>query len=601
MICSSALPRLSRLALPVVMIFAAQLGMAQDGSTTPRPPASSSAVSPARESTAQSSLTAAPLSPAGQAATVVAGTSELSALLIDALGLYRTGHFDDAVAKYESIIAASPKSGDAYAGLARCLLKEQKITDAFAAASKGVAQVPDSPVAHSALGEVLFRKGQMHDADVEWVTAANAVKPDARAFLGIARLENSMSLYAKAKKSIERAHELDPEDPEIQRRWLGTLRRDEQIQQLERYLASLTNDDEKTRYGLERRLELLRARQEQPSRACKLVSDVQHTDARLQRMFIDANHIHGYGLMVNVNGQTARLLLDTGASGLLINKKMAERAGVKPLVQTRFEGIGDKGPMGGFVGYADSIKVGGLEFQNCLVEVSDKRSIVDDDGLIGADVFSHFLVTIDFPNEKLLLSELPKRPDEQQPKPVTLDTGDPDDPSVGPEDREADDSGKTQSNASAAKTSGPKDRYVAPEMQGYTPIFRFGHQLLITTRIGNTSPKLFLIDTGAFSNHISPDAAREVTKVHDDDHMHIHGISGSVKEVKSADKVIIQFGHLRQQNDDLISIDLTPISRSTGTEVSGILGFAMLRMLTVKIDYRDGLVDFDYKPNPWMR
>ena len=39
----------------------------------------------------------------------------------------------------------------------------------------------------------------------------------------------------------------------------------------------------------------------------------------------------------------------------------------------------------------------------------------------------------------------------------------------------------------------------------------------------------------------------------------------------------------------------------SGTEVSGILGFAMLRMLQVKIDYRDGLVDFDYKPNPWQR
>jgi hypothetical protein len=100
---------------------------------------------------------------------------------------------------------------------------------------------------------------------------------------------------------------------------------------------------------------------------------------------------------------------------------------------------------------------------------------------------------------------------------------------------------------------------------------------------------------------MSPDAAKEVTKVREDPNMHVRGVSGSVKQVKSADKVMIQFGHFRQENDDLVAFDLTPISRSTGTEVSGILGFAMLRMLTVKIDYRDGLVDFDYKPNPWMR
>jgi hypothetical protein len=33
-----------------------------------------------------------------------------------------------------------------------------------------------------------------------------------------------------------------------------------------------------------------------------------------------------------------------------------------------------------------------------------------------------------------------------------------------------------------------------------------------------------------------------------------------------------------------------------GTEVSGFLGFGMLRVLDLKLDYRDGLVDFEYDP-----
>jgi tetratricopeptide (TPR) repeat protein len=529
--------------------------------------------------------------------------SEPSTDLSDALKLYRTGRFDDAIAKYQSVLQQDPKSGEAYAGWSRCLLKQQKIAEAFEVANKGVAVAPDSSAAHSALGDMLFRKGELHDADVEWVKAANSPKPDARAFLGIGPLENSMSLYAKAKAAIDRAHELDPDDPEIQRHWFSTLRRADQIRRLEQYLAHVTNDDEKTRYSLERRLELLKARQEGPSRSCRLATNVQHTETRLERMLIDPTHLHGYGLRVAVNQQSARLLFDTGASGLLINRRMAEKAGVKPLVQNRMEGIGDNGPMNGFVGYADSIKVGGLEFQNCLVEVSEKRSIVEDDGLIGADVFSQFLVTIDFPNEKLVLGELPKRPDEQTTKPVTLDTGDPDDPSSGPEDRETEQSAKpdTKTTNVTPQSSGPKDRYVAEEMKSYTPIFRFGHELLIPTKIGSASTKLFLIDTGSVTNLISSGAAAEVTKVRGEDRVHLRGISGSVKNVKSADKVMIQFGHFRQENDDLISFDLTPISRSTGTEVSGILGFAMLRMLSVKIDYRDGLVDFEYKANPWQR
>jgi hypothetical protein len=53
---------------------------------------------------------------------------------------------------------------------------------------------------------------------------------------------------------------------------------------------------------------------------------------------------------------------------------------------------------------------------------------------------------------------------------------------------------------------------------------------------------------------------------------------------------------LRQENQNLTSFDLSHISDAIGTETSGILGFAMLRMLDVKIDYRDGLIDFNYDP-----
>lgn len=519
-----------------------------------------------------------------------------STLLTNALELYRRGKFEEAIAKYQTVLQQDAHSGDAYAGISMCLLKEEKLPEAFDAASKGVTQAPDSAAAHSALGDVLFRQGQLGEADVEWVKAANFPHSNARAYLGKSRLQASMSLYAKARKSIERAHELDPTDPDIQRRWLGTLPRAEQIRELENYLTQVSGDDPHTRYALQRRLELLRARQQEPRRSCKLVSNVQHTEMVLERLLNDPTHLHGYGLRVDVNGQKGRLLLDTGASGLLINKRMAAKAGVKELIESKVEGIGDKGPIGGFVGYADSIKIGGLEFQNCLIEVSEKRSVLEDDGLIGADVFDDFLVNIDFPNEKLILAELPKRPDEQKTTP-TLDTGDPDDSSAGPEDRAAVDSSKPKSNEqTVAQSSGPRDRYVAPEMRSYTPIFRFGHELLIPTKIGNAEPKLFLIDTGAFSNLISPQAAKAVTKVRGDDYIRVRGLNGNVKQVKTADKVVIQFAHFRQENDNLVSFDLSSISRGTGTEVSGILGFGMLRMLNIKIDYRDGLVDFDFKP-----
>ena len=131
-------------------------------------------------------------------------------------------------------------------------------------------------------------------------------------------------------------------------------------------------------------------------------------------------------------------------------------------------------------------------------------------------------------------------------------------------------------------------------MKAYTKVFRFGHNLLIPTRVGDAPPKLFLIDTGATYNTISPDAAREVTKVRSDDRMIVKGISGTVKDVYSADKAMLQFSHYRQENQDLIAFDLSGVSKATHTEVSGILGFTTLKLFTLKIDYRDGLVDFVY-------
>jgi hypothetical protein len=44
----------------------------------------------------------------------------------------------------------------------------------------------------------------------------------------------------------------------------------------------------------------------------------------------------------------------------------------------------------------------------------------------------------------------------------------------------------------------------------------------------------------------------------------------------------------------MVRFDLTNVSNAASTEISGVLGFAMLVMLEMKIDYRDGLLDFTY-------
>ncbi len=517
----------------------------------------------------------------------------------EARGLFKRGDFDGAISKYQELLRLKPKSPDAWAGMVRVYLKQKKVEQAAHTADQALA-ISDSPRIRVAHGEVLFRQGKIDEAQKEFVGVINSGYPEARAYLGQARVYRAYAMYKSAGKMIDKAHSLDPVDPDIQERWMTTLARADRIKYLEESLAGENNLDAEEREDAASYLRYLKERVKRKDQPCRLVSKVTATETPLIRLLTDPRHLRGYGLPVVLNGHKNSLMLDTGAGGILVRRGIAEKAGISKLTETKVAGIGDKGRKNAYVGIAESIRIGDLEFQNCPIEVIESRSIVDEDGLIGADVFEDFLVDIDFPNEKLKLSQLPKRPGEAEQKPALKDEDEDEDSDEAPAAEPS-----TNSQAADAKSvpppprSGAQDSYVAAEMKSYTRVLRFGHELLVPTRIGEVPPKLFMLDTGAFTNSISPAAAREVTKVHGDADTTVKGISGAMEKVYSANKAVLQFGHLRQENQDMIGFDTTSISDNTGTEVSGFLGFSMLRLLDIKIDYRDALVDFSYDAKRW--
>ncbi len=579
--------RLLRFVWPFAVISAFSLAQ----SATPQGQAKASASVPPAVSPAK----AVAASPEPSVPNAVAPVAPVENLLGEGRVFYRQGNFERAIASFERYVQQNPRLPDGYAGLVRVYLKQKNVEQAAQTAEKGIAQT-DSPRMRTARAEVWFRQGKILDAEKEWVAIVNSGYPEARAYLGLARIRDAIAMYKTAKAMIDEAHALDPNDSDIQEEWIGTLSRVRRIQYLEESLAGENNWDADEREGQKNYLEYLKQRAKQDRAPCRLVSKVTATQAPLQPLMIDPSHISGYGLSVALNGHKSKLVLDTGASGILVTRSIAEHAGISRISQTKVGGIGDKGRRNGYVGIADSIKIGDLEFQNCSVEVIEQRSIVGDEGLIGADVFEKFLVEIDFPNQKLKLSQLPQRPGDTEQK-LALNSDDDDSPDS--------DAGESKDNAKPGETkttgakmpapaAGPQDRYIAPEMQSYTRLFRFGHALLIPTSIGNVPSKLFLMDTGATMNVISPAAAREVTKVHGDSDMIVKGISGKVNDVFTANKAVLVFGHMRQENQDMTSFDTKRLSDDIGTEVSGFLGFTTLRVLDIKIDYRDALVDFQY-------
>jgi tetratricopeptide (TPR) repeat protein len=487
----------------------------------------------------------------------------------DAVRLYRTGKFDAAIQEYQSL-ENGPQAALAYAQITRVYLRKKDPQNAYAAAAKAVELAPEAPDTKVALGEIYFRQGKIFEADHEYVAAVNGGGKIARAYLGLARTSRVNSYYHREKQMIDRAHALDPADPEITLFWISTLALSDRIKALGDFLAQDTNDDPEVRKGLERQLVLLQGEPTTPVHQCRMVSKVSSTQGDLRLLYDTPSRPRGYGLDMKLNGTSARLVLDTGASGIIVDHKIAESAGVKEIVQTGLSGIGDNGPSAGYWGHADSIQIGEIEFQDCNVRVQGSGTITGRDGLIGTNVFGQFLVELDFPGKKFRLSPLPPRPDEPA-ETAGLESG------SRPESRF-------------------RDRYIAPEMRDYTPVFLFGHLLLIPTLLNDSVSKLFVIDTGAFSNTISPDAAREVTKVSSDSRLVVRGISGTVKNVYRGDELTLTFAHLKQPNQDIVAFDTKNESDDTGTEVSGFLGFPMLSMLDIKIDYRDGLVFFAFDP-----
>lgn len=520
--------------------------------------------------------------------------------------LYNSGKFAEAADQYQAALKLDAKLVPAQAGLIRCLLQEQKVDDAFAAANRALAVQPNSASLLAVLGDVQFRRGEMSASEISYRKALGVDPKQVQAYLGLARLYRAYSLYRHAYDALERAHELAPDDPEVQRLWLRQLSRKEQIAALEAYLAGPHPDSPEETAALQRRLEFLKATVDKPVHACRLVNRVEQTDTKLELMRRDPQHVTGMGFVVKLNGHDTRLQLDTGAGGIVIGRKAAAKAGLTRISNITYAGIGDKDPQNGYLAVADHIRVGELEFADCVVSVSDRASITNEDGLIGGNVFSSYLIDIDLPAQKLRLSPLPKRPDEATTAPAGLNSeteshGNPEEKAEPTEDEHQNaTAGQPAANTTPAPPKRlPHDRYVAPEMAKWTPVFRFGHALLIPTHVNDSPAMLFMIDTGSNVNMISERAAREVTKLSVDPYSTVKGMNGTVSHVYRADNATIRFAHLAQKNQDMLSFDLSRISRHLGTEVSGLLGFDMLHMLQIKIDYRDGLADFVYDANRW--
>jgi tetratricopeptide (TPR) repeat protein len=439
--------------------------------------------------------------------------------------------------------------------LGRKALVNEGVAMAWTLSQRALTESPESAAAHEFAGEVLFRRGDFSQARNEFQQALKADARFALAWWGLARIAECESMHRTAGSYFQRAYELDPRNPWIFLDWALRLEGRQRISALEKYASMIDperNPDEFKTLG--QRIALFKALD--GHNGMSLASPYKHSEIPLAKLAVNSNRTRVYGLEVSINGAKLKLVLDTGASGILIKRAAAEKSRIVRLSDATLHGIGSNAKLSeGYFGIAEHVRIGDVEFRDALIRVTENDFVATEDGLIGTDLFSQFLIALDFANLNMRLDPLPG----------------------------FDSDGK------------PVDRTISPEMQHFTQVFRFGHMLLIPTRVGDSREALFLIDSGATRTLISYDIAAQVSKVRSDDAMRITGINGQVSDIFQTGSLFLQFAGFRQSSQGISSFNMLEQSRTTGTEVSGFLGLPVLSLFTLVIDYRDGLVNFDYK------
>jgi len=464
----------------------------------------------------------------------------------------------DVVSLLQKQIADHPGAPEPNVYLVEILLRAERFDEADDVIKVALAANSQASDLHRAHGDLLFREGHIIDADAEYKAAFNLDKNNARAIYGISRTFSVAGLRARAAGLVRAAHQLAPEDEEINAAfyaldtagaaalWDGALKNP-------RVLA----DPDHKQYA---ETQLARAKLLNGKHEFELASPYR-TYQLPYRVLYDGKRPTGMGATILINGVKSELRLDTGASGVTVSSGFAAKAGIQRIGGSKLGGIGNAGSVDTWTGYAERMQIGDIEFQNIIVDVKEKGSVDDSGGLLGTDIFKRFLVRINFRAGRIELDPLPGTPWD----------------------------GFT-----------PVDRYAGPEVKEFAQTFQVHHMLLIPTLVSEKTKSdqtstLFLVDTGATFNNISTNLAPTVTKLRNNNYMTVKGISGKVKMVYQADQVVLQFASFRQTNLGLTSLDMTNISRSASVEVSGILGLPLLSLFeSFTIDYRDAGIKFVY-------
>jgi tetratricopeptide (TPR) repeat protein len=454
---------------------------------------------------------------------------------------YANSDFATAESLYAQALAQNPLDAALSAALVRTLIHERKLAQAAEQANADVSDHPDSADALAALAEVQLRQGQPWLASETLDKAAKADPCNAQVHLVRSRVERLDSMYATERAEIQKAYAIDPADPDILQAWNSIISAAQEIEGTEKSLAAMKDLDEPTREKAEASVRSLLPLLSENSQTCKGPPSAPSAELPLLPSKQDGKHLDGYKLEAQVGKSNLKLTLDTAASGLFITRAEADENG--------FHQSPDD-PAGTV--RVDSVHIGPLEFRDCMVGVSDSPFAGKEDGFISTDIFASYLIGINPRDGKMTLEALPPQP--------------------GPL---------------------PGDRAGSPDLAGYTPVYHRRQYLLVPANLDSKSRRLFVLDTGMRYSAMTPAVAHSLSHLKMNFTNPVPSATGPPIQVYR-DSFDFEFASLSLRHQDrVVEFDPSAIENNTGFEIGGLLGFDMLHLLDLHLDYRDGLVKFE--------
>ncbi|GAB4374244.1 MAG: hypothetical protein Kow0062_12050 [Acidobacteriota bacterium] len=407
-------------------------------------------------------------------------------------------------------------------------------------------------------GRLAWRCGQAVEAHRDALAALDEDPSSAAAWTLLGDVLAARFLDDAAAAAFDRALAIDADDPEALFARVGvTASRSERRALLRRFVAA-AHERGTTRQRLRAALETLEFLEALADRDVFVVEKAELPgEIRLSPMVIRPGSIAGWIARIGVGeAGTLPALFDTGASGLHLDARAAEKARLAPLSGVTLVGGGGSGEHAVRRGLLARLDLGPLVYRQALA-VSAMDSLHPRGtyrAILGADLFAGTALTFDFPRRRLEVRDVP---------------------------------------AQASATGDPRRVDPWPRDPDALPLLRVAGMLLVPARLSagtTTIERPLLFDTGASRTMIARAAAESFRGLRHGARRGARGYGGAMEVVGTLPRLTIDLGAATGELRDVPVFDLSARTRVTGINVGGFVGNDWLARRRVTLDLVRGVL-----------